>query len=188
MSTTNGLATSTVDGYGEAGNGPVYCQNNRIRNAWVDWLGALDWQWFVTYTFPDRIHPEAADKKFRLWMSIFQRHLTGATNWHRPSHVNHTARWVRGLEWQKRGVIHYHALIFAPPARSDLRTFSIQERMGWAAEWQRISGGFGRVDAVASASGALAYLTKYAVKGAAIDISRDICIEPQTPRPLPLRG
>lgn len=170
------------NGFGEPGNGAVYYRNDRIRDAWVEWLGALGWQWFVTYTFADRVHPEAADKKFRLWMSVFQRHVTGTQKWF--NNPTKTCRWVRGLEWQKRGVIHYHALLYTPVTVRDLRVYSSGDRSHWADVWRKVSGGFGYVEPVQTGAGALAYLTKYAVKGAAIDISRDVCIEPHTPRPL----
>lgn len=157
-------------------------RNDIIRSAWVDWLGELPWQWFVTYTFADRKHPESADKAFRYWMSKFQQVQTGANHWYKPRNKHRTIRWIRGLEWQKRGVIHYHALMYAPPASTSLQVVS---RTEWVNQWHHIAGGFARIDHVSGAAGALSYLTKYAVKGAAIDISRDICVESETPRPLP---
>jgi len=142
-------------------------------------MGGLPWMWFVTHTFPDRKHPEAADKLFRLWMSKLQRYIVGTKKWNK--HPERTVRWIRGLEWQKRGVIHYHALLYTPSCSLDLR---VVNRDDWEKEWRHLSGGYGKIDPVQDAGGAVAYITKYAVKGAAIDISRDICVEPQTPQPI----
>jgi hypothetical protein len=57
-----------------------------LRDAWIAFLGRWEWEWFCTFTFRDLVHPEAADKRFRV---LFGHH------WHK-----HGAglRWVRALE------------------------------------------------------------------------------------------
>lgn len=73
-----------------------------LRRARVDFLARWPWDWFVTFTFRDPVHPEAADKGFREWIS-------------RVSECRRRRVWfdgvaaVRALELQRRGVIHFHA-------------------------------------------------------------------------------
>jgi hypothetical protein len=71
-------------------------------------LAPHSFDWFATFTFKDRIHPEAAEKAFRVWVNKLNCNLYGR-KWRdrQPNGI----KWVRGLEWQKRGVIHYHALV-----------------------------------------------------------------------------
>ena len=60
-----------------------------------------------TFTFRDLVHPEAADKRFRVLISQANRVLWGVRWYQRRQGL----RWVRALEYQKRDVIHYHALL-----------------------------------------------------------------------------
>jgi hypothetical protein len=46
------------------------------RDAWIDFLGRWEWEWFCTFTFRDMVHPEAADKRFRVLISQANRVLT----------------------------------------------------------------------------------------------------------------
>jgi hypothetical protein len=78
-----------------------------LRDAWIALLGRWEWEWFCTFTFRDLVHPEAADKRFRVLISQANRALFG-TMWYKR---NQGLRWVRALEYQKRDVIHYHALM-----------------------------------------------------------------------------
>src|SRR5689334_20792751 len=64
------------------------------------WLNAFEWSWYVTLTFPWEIHPEQAAKKYRFWVRAVE------------AEIRHRVRWARALEWQKRGVVHFHAVLF----------------------------------------------------------------------------
>jgi hypothetical protein len=46
-----------------------------LRNAWIAFLGRWEWEWFWYFTFRDRVHPEAADKRFRVLISQATRVL-----------------------------------------------------------------------------------------------------------------
>ena len=74
-----------------------------LRDAWIAFLGRWEWEWFCTFTFRDLVHPEAADKRFRVFISQANRVLFGI----RWSKHERGLRWVRALEYQKRDVIHY---------------------------------------------------------------------------------
>src|SRR5947209_12381580 len=64
-------------------------ERQALRDAWIALLGRWQWEWFCTFTFRDMVHPEAADKRFRVLISQANR------------------RWVRALEYQKSDVIHW---------------------------------------------------------------------------------
>jgi len=84
---------------------PVRRERLPIETAWVKFLTNYEWQWFATFTFKDATHPEAADKRYRFWTKLLDD-----SNGYRPQRKQtHKRRcmWVRGLEWQKRDVLHF---------------------------------------------------------------------------------
>ena len=109
-----------------------------------------------TFTFRDIVHPEAADKRFRVLISQANRVLFGV-RWHK-----HGAglRWVRALEYQKRDVIHYHALMAGV---QDLR------RLTWMDRWHELAG-YARIEPIESTAAVSRYVSKYVVKGGEIDM------------------
>lgn len=147
---------------------------DKLHLAWSDFLGTQDWQWFVTFTFTEEIHPEAADKLYRLWLNKLNRDLYGQ-RWRK--HYPYGCKWVRALEWQKRGVLHYHALI---------SNVGYADREKWASEWQELGktskAGFIKIDQYdTEKGGAEAYLSKYVTKGGQVDISKNFNINNQIP-------
>lgn len=141
---------------------PSSIRTERLQAAWVHFLGGYDWQWFTTCTFREAVHPERADKAFRYWVGLIDESRLG--KYYRRKEQRR-ARWVRALEWQKRDVLHYHALV------GNLGEYDSEEavRRVWADVWNQI-GGFAKVDAYQS-GGVLAYVSKYVVKGGQIDCS-----------------
>jgi hypothetical protein len=135
-----------------------------IEKAWVEFLSVHPWQWFGTFTYKDPIHPEAADKQFRLWT----RHLDEMNGVQQRKPRDHARRciWVRGLEWQKRGVLHYHALIGRIPAFQGRGYRELA-----SADWQSLSGGFAFIEQIQQTEGAIAYVSKYTRKGGEVDFS-----------------
>jgi hypothetical protein len=127
-----------------------------LRDAWIALLGRWEWEWFCTFTFRDMVHPEAADKRFRVLISQANRVLFGV-RWHK-----HGAglRWVRALEYQKRDVIHYHALMAGV---QDLR------RLTWMDRWHELAG-YARIEPIESTAAVSRYVSKYVVKGGEIDM------------------
>lgn len=137
-----------------------------IETAWIEFLKGHAWQWFGTFTYKDAVHPEAADKQFRLW----SRRLDESNGIHmkKPRDSARRCIWVRGLEWQKRDVLHYHALLGNVGAFKGETCMKLAEL-----EWLTISGGFARIDQCRD-DGALQYVTKYAVKGGEVDFSANL--------------
>lgn len=140
-----------------------------LQAGWVEFLGRWQWCWFSTHTFASEVHPEAADKAFKFWVGdIVARSYLGA-NWKRKKARQPV--WVRGLEWQKRGVLHYHALVAGLP-----REYSEGPvRESFAAAWLGMGNtGFARVDPCNGSDGVLAYLAKYTAKGGDVDLSPNL--------------
>jgi hypothetical protein len=135
-----------------------------VRTGWECFLARYEWQWFVTLTFADAVHPEAADKAFRLFVSSLNRSLYGP----RWAKKGQGVYWIRATEFQKRGVLHYHALMADP---KDLEVSA--SRMAWRNWWFER---FGIADIqkpydIAAASG---YVAKYVAKEGELDISDNL--------------
>jgi hypothetical protein len=113
------------------------------------WLSGFPWDWFTTMTFAAPIHPEQAARRWARWV----RHV--------EKEEGHTIRWARALEYQKRGVIHYHALTWG---MLDAR------RLTYMDAWEEIGDGFARILPYDPQRGAGFYLGKYVSKGGEIDL------------------
>jgi hypothetical protein len=136
-----------------------------IEKDWIAFLRRWNWQWFATFTFKDETHPEAAAKAFRHWVKL----LDEANGYRQRSLSTHSRRcvWARGLEWQKRGVIHFHVLIGNIPHEICTRVL----REAWAAAWLGMQNtGFAKIDAFDQADAGLGYIAKYCAKGGEVDV------------------
>lgn len=106
--------------------------------------------WFVTRTFKEYVSPAQGEKLSNVFFGRLTEAHRQATAGAGPLH------WVSASEWQKRGVIHYHDLIYG--ARLDELS-----RKRWEHRWQgEIGGGFARIHAAVAK--AAPYLAKYASK------------------------
>jgi len=128
-----------------------------ICNAWCQFLGQWQWEWFCTLTFRDIVHPEAANKSFRYFTSKLNRQLYGP-RWYKKAHGG--IPWVRALEYQRRGVIHFHAM-FADVAGV--------RRLTFMDEWGKIAG-FARIEAIKDKWAVRRYITKYVLKDGEIEL------------------
>jgi hypothetical protein len=137
-----------------------------LRDAWLTLLGRWDWDG-VYLTCRDCGHPAAAAKRFRVLISQANRVLYGH-RWHKQGQG---LGWVRALEYQKRDVIHYHALMAGV---QDLR------RLTWMDRWHELAG-YARIEPIESTAAVSRYVSKYVVKGGEIDLGG-----PLTPPELPL--
>lgn len=157
-----------------------------LRDQWVCLLSRYRWDWFCTFTFRTQAHPETASKSFRFWVAKLNRSLYGR-NWYK--HPDRSVVWVRALEWQRRNVIHYHALL-ASPEVADLN--QIARRSIWAKEWnalgrddptKKTSGtgpGFALIERARNEIAVNAYISKYVIKGGEIDVSPNLyAVQPE---------
>jgi hypothetical protein len=139
-----------------------------IEAAWVSLIQRHDWQWFGTFTFREEVHPESADKLFRLWCARCDESFLGKT-WHKQTRRDERMQWVRGLEWQKRGVLHYHALLRNIPAYRD----GYDSRLSFSSLWNELAG-FAYVVPVEESGGVAAYISKYCAKGGQVDVCANL--------------
>lgn len=147
---------------GERGEAAADQRRVALVDGWSDFLQRYAWDWFATFTFPDRVHPEAADKLFRVWVSKLNRSLYGP----RWAKKGQGVYWIRALEWQRRGVVHYHALL------GDVTNLNhAARRLEWMDTWYELSGGFARIVQPDGDRALTDYCGKYTAKGGEIDIS-----------------
>jgi hypothetical protein len=120
-------------------------------------LGRWSWEWFCTLTFVEaRVHPERADKCFRVWIAKLNEQVFGR-RWQRRGQG---VLWARGVEFQRRGSLHFHVLV----ARvGNVRRLSLMD------EWAQL-GGWARIRPVSRQDLVRRYVSKYVTKGGEIDI------------------
>jgi hypothetical protein len=130
---------------------------SNLTEAWADFLGRWSWEWFCTLTFErERVHPERADKCFRLWLAKLNEACFGR-RWRRKGLG---VLWARGTEFQRRGSVHFHVLV----ARvGNVRRLTLMDEWAKLAGWARIRP-IKRQDLVRK------YVSKYAAKGGEIDV------------------
>lgn len=134
-----------------------------LKDVSVQWLTSFaDWQSFITLTFknePEKeVAPDVAKSKFLHLVRVLNTDAFG-TNYRRR--VGHSYfSYVLATEYQKREVIHFHAL-FARPVN-----FELLHRV-----WNSIAG-FAWTEAIKSQSDVIEYIAKYVLKGGEIELHR----------------
>ncbi len=110
----------------------------RVRSAgfdlvtvWTEFLCRLGdnlggWDWFVTLTWSDEVHPEAAWKSLRRWLVAINR--LAKRRIRDPEHTG--VPGICGIEWQKRGVLHMHLLLAKVAELRRLSAMDIWEKQG----------------------------------------------------------
>lgn len=145
-----------------------------LQSAWVTLLSEFNWEWFITHTFREECHPERADKLWRLWCSKINRDLYGPT-WAKKMKKGTVPGiyWTRAIEYQKRGVIHFHGLMSGVEA---LNQFT------WMENWLNLDGygtsegltGISRIHTINTQNDytpIINYISKYVTKQGEIDLS-----------------
>lgn len=136
-----------------------------LRDAWADFLSPVPFQWFVTLTFETNVHPEAAIKRWRRFTNEINRSLYGR-RWMKKDHGG--IYWIVALERQKRGVVHFHALM------GDIHDLNeITRRLDWMDEWYAMAG-IARIEPIRSSEAVLRYVTKYVIKDGDIEFSKNL--------------
>ena len=130
------------------------------QDAWAKLLTPYPWEWFVTLTFSEDVHPEAANKLWRLWVSQLGNQLHGKRQKAKK------LTWVCATEKQKSGRIHFHALLIGVKQA---------RRLSWMDHWEELgrSTGYARIEEVKTVQGASRYLCKYLAKDGEIDWSNN---------------
>jgi len=128
------------------------CNTTRryLKLQWYEWLKAKDWKVFITLTFKNECYPDIARKKLKRLISELNSCVFGS---HYRKFVGHSYfSYIVGLEYQKRGVIHFHMLVDRPIDFRYLHKF-----------WNSIAG-FAHVEVLKDLENALEYVTKYVLK------------------------
>jgi hypothetical protein len=128
-----------------------------LKDGWVELLGRWPWEWFCTLTFVEpRVHPERADKCFRVWLAKVNQDRFGK-HWRRRGKG---VLWARGVEYQRRGSVHFHVL---------LAHVGNVRRLVMMDEWAELAG-WARIRPVEHQDRVAKYVAKYVAKGGEIDL------------------
>ncbi len=142
------------------------CLNREAQaHAWREFIGRFPMQWFCTLTFTEDVHPERAAKLFRLFIRRLNKSLYGS-HYERRGHAG--VFWVLAWEYQKRGVLHFHALL------GDVENLNARaRRLHWMDTWHGFGApaGYARIEEIQSQHAVNDYVTKYVTKGGQIDLS-----------------
>lgn len=133
---------------------PNSLNSSLLRQSWADWINSRDWQLFITFTFIDRIHPIAAERYLHTFFNKQNRRIYGRNYQKRPLCLV----WIAGLEYQKRNVVHFHALVANVPA-------DYRYQAGYM-DWKSIGNNAGniQIEKIRTLSDAIFYVTKYVTK------------------------
>ena len=139
-------------------------KNRALQLAYGDFFAQWQWDWFTTLTFNDSVHPEKAEKLFRVWISRLNKDLYGRRWFNREPHGTH---WLLTIEFHKSGSIHLHALV---GNTKDAR------RLSWMDNWHELDykSGFARVEPITYKGAATRYVTKYTTKGGELFFSGNL--------------
>ena len=147
------------DGYDKS----IHYTREILTQEWAKFIKQWneEWNWYCHLTFRGYPHPEQADKVWSKWLHIMNREIFGVKYWKRRNEDG--VIWARGTELQRRGAIHYHALIGRIPNR--VRRLTYMDR------WFDI-GGIARIQGYNEKGGAEEYITKscYAFKRGEVDL------------------
>lgn len=114
-----------------------------LTEAWGTFLRERPWDLIAHLTFPDRVHPEQAARRFSRWITQLDRNPIRG--------VRSPIIWVRGTEYQQRGVVHYHALLAGTGSLPPFVAIRL---------WARVAGGTARILPYDPRLGGAYYITK----------------------------
>jgi hypothetical protein len=128
-------------------------QPDELVSAWVELVGRGVWDWFVTLTFREPVHPESAGKRFREFLARVQAVRDVRSLLDQPAVL-----WLCAMERQQRGVIHFHVLL----GNVQVLSYALV-RESW-------THGFSWVERIARAEDVARYCAKYVLKGGELEL------------------
>jgi len=138
-----------------------------LKEAWAEFIKRFEpYEWYVTLTFKEPKHPEAADKAFFRWI----RHINESLYGRRFREIKKGVTHIKCMEYQKRDVIHFHCLI-GDPHLYKLKRLDFMK--AWEFDCYRskeLVNGYARIFKYDAARGAVNYCSKYVLKGGEIDV------------------
>lgn len=136
-----------------------------LATNWIVFLDRYRFDWFFTGTFREAIHAEEADKRWRRFTNDLNRQLYGR-RWMRRPHGG--IYWARASERQRRGVLHFHALM------GDWQGLDEKaRRLTWMDNWNDLAG-FAQIERIVDETAVRRYLSKYVVKDGEIELSDNL--------------
>lgn len=136
-----------------------------LQEGYDELLSRWHWDLYTTNTFRHDIHPEEANKRWRIWISMMSRDLYR----HRWQKRGEGLNWCRVSEYQQRGVLHFHGLLRGTRAATlDLRRCQDQ--------WFRL-GGQAHIVRPKSQQAVQRYITKYVLREVEIDFGGPLMSE-----------
>jgi len=130
-------------------------QPQTLVDGWVEFVSKFEpYELYCTLTFIEDIHPEQAERRFKRFIRKINESLYGR----RYREKRKSIYYVRALELQRRGVIHFHCLLGGGVYKLHrLRTMQL---------WESEPGnGMARIEKYNLTLGARNYLSKYVSKG-----------------------
>jgi len=130
-------------------------QPDTLQDSWIEFVSRFEpYELYCTLTFIEDIHPEQADRRFKRFIRSINESLYGRRYRERGKSIY----WVKALEYQRRGVIHFHCLLGGGVYKLHrLRTMQL---------WESEPGnGMARIEKYNPMLGARNYLSKYVSKG-----------------------
>lgn len=164
-----------------------------LREAWVDLLRPIPFQYFTTLTF-DRmrsVHPEAAHKKLQLYHRRANDALLGKGWRRRDAGIGS----LIAMEPHADGRTHVHLLQYSPHLqRDDAATRLVLKNLWEAGQYalpNSLREGIARVLPAAGDAAANYCAKRYVIKGGDLwidDALKEWMVDPARPAPLPLEG
>ncbi len=115
-----------------------------------------DWLIFATFTFRDDTHP---DKAIRLYKNLIQSLNQNVYGKNYRRIVKHSYfSYVMGIEYQRRNVIHFHALFDAPVNFMRVHFY-----------WNKLAG-FAWLEKIQNLENVTRYISKYVLKSGDVEI------------------
>lgn len=156
------------------GNKPqkFYWNKRELQKGYIEMISRYEYDLFVTLTFQEDISHEKAFKRFKKWLGSLNKKLFG---W-RYKRKGLGIRYVVAFESQKRGTLHFHALLGA----NGLKELNMEYMAKlWKCNGQRDKNGIlldrmvnGHADIKVydPEQGAIQYMTKHIYRGGEIYI------------------
>lgn len=146
-------------------------EKSLVRDAFNDFVMSLaPWRHFVTLTFRDQIGPDGALRRWRSLLTVANKNLFGK---HYVRLYGHSYfSYALGIEYQQRGIIHFHLMIDRPI-----------DYAFWNSYWNQIAG-FALIEKALSVENAVRYICKYTLKGGDVLLYKSQCTLVPRFRPL----